>query len=130
MSMRFDLAIRGGTVATASGLFKADVGIKAGRIVALDERITEATQTIDATGRYVTPGGVDTHCHIDEPPEGDAVAPGSFQTESASALAGGTTTIVPFVVQQSALTMREAVDAYKRKASGSRIDYSFHFLAI
>lgn len=127
-AMSFDLVIRGGTVATCSEVAKCDIGVKEGRIVALADRLTNAARVIDAAGHYVTPGGVDTHCHIEEPAAGDEVIAGSFETETASAIAGGTTTIIPFVVQQTDLTMRQSVDAYKLKAMRSRIDFSFHLI--
>ena len=64
----FDLVIRGGTVATAVDTFTADVGIRDGRIVALGDSLSgaDATREIDATGRWVLPGGIEAHCHIEQ----------------------------------------------------------------
>src|SRR3546814_15259209 len=64
----FDVIVRGGTVVTASETMRADVGVKDGRIVALAERLAgSAARVVDATGRYVRPGGIDSHCHIEQP---------------------------------------------------------------
>jgi dihydropyrimidinase len=60
----FDLAIRGGTVVTASDTVRADVGVRGGRIVAVAEGIADAARVIDASGLLVLPGGIDSHVHI------------------------------------------------------------------
>ena len=62
--MTHDLAIRGGTLATATETFRADIGIRDGRIVTIAEAITDAQDVIDATGKIVMPGGIEAHCHI------------------------------------------------------------------
>jgi dihydropyrimidinase len=65
--MTFDTIIRGGTVATASDTFACDVGISDGRIAALGHDLGDAGHTIDATGRLVLPGGIDSHVHFSQP---------------------------------------------------------------
>jgi dihydropyrimidinase len=71
--MALDPVIRNGTVATAGDVVRCDIGIRDGRIVALGEQLAAARQVIDATGRLVTPGGIDNHCHMDQQPwEGQA----------------------------------------------------------
>ncbi len=65
--MSLDLVIRNADVATASERFRADIGVRDGRIVALAEGLPEAAREYDAGGRLVTPGGVDAHCHLDQP---------------------------------------------------------------
>ena len=62
----YDLVVRNGTVATASDVFAADIGIVAGRIVTIGAKLTAGRREIDAQGRIVTPGGVDSHCHIEQ----------------------------------------------------------------
>ena len=62
----FDLVVRNGTLVTATDSFCADVGVRGGRIVALAEDLPRAAQEIDAAGRLVLPGGVDSHCHIEQ----------------------------------------------------------------
>jgi hypothetical protein len=64
---RFETVIRGGTVVTASDTFEADVGISEGKIQAIGRNLPDGEKTIDAKGRLVLPGGVDGHCHLDQP---------------------------------------------------------------
>jgi dihydropyrimidinase len=132
--MNFDTVIRGGVVATASDVVRADIGITDGRIVAMAERLTGGERTIDATGLLVLPGGVEAHCHLDQPQapglasKGAVMADG-FRTGSISAAFGGTTTIIPFCVQHRGVSLTGAVDDYHRRAAGqSVIDYGFHLI--
>ncbi|MBM3368187.1 MAG: dihydropyrimidinase, partial [Betaproteobacteria bacterium] len=62
----FDLTIRNGTVATAAETSRCDLGIRGGKIVAMAERLPAGARDIDAAGRYVLPGGIDSHCHIEQ----------------------------------------------------------------
>lgn len=130
----FDLIIRGGTVATAGDTFRSDVGIRDGKIAALGLDLTGATQTIDATGKLVLPGGIDAHCHLDQPraeglASGGAVMADDFESGSLSAVFGGTTTIVPFAVQHRGQSVCAAVEDYHRRAQDkSYIDYAFHLI--
>ena len=63
----FDLVLRNARVATASDTFEADIGIRGGRIAQLGLALPRGEREIDAAGRVVTPGGVDAHCHLDQP---------------------------------------------------------------
>ena len=72
----YDLVVRGGKVATGFGTARCDIGIRGGRIAALAERIEGAAATLDAGGLLVLPGGVDSHCHIEEPSRGGYVSTG------------------------------------------------------
>jgi len=63
----FDLVLRNGTCATASDTFRADIGIRNGRIAAIGEALDRGAREIDATDRLILPGGVDSHCHLDFP---------------------------------------------------------------
>jgi len=100
----FDLAIRGGTVVTASDTFRADVGVRAGRIVALAAEIEGASREIDASGLLVLPGGIDSHVHIAQPSSPGVVMADDFA--SATAAAGGNTCIMPFALQQRGTSLR------------------------
>ncbi|MCX4820319.1 dihydropyrimidinase [Streptomyces sp. NBC_01142] len=126
--------IRGGLVITASEETHADVLIEDGRIAALAAHGTTAAEswtadrTIDATGKYVIPGGVDAHTHM-ELPFGGTFASDSFETGTRAAAWGGTTTIIDFAVQSVGHGLREGLDAWYAKAdSKCAIDYAFHMI--
>lgn len=129
MTQHFDLVIRGGTIATASDIFEADIGIRAGKIIALSADLPEGMQVIDASGKLVLPGGVDAHCHFDQPTTDGSVMADDFDSGPRSAAFGGTTTIIPFACQQKGQSLRAAVDDYHQRADGkSVIDYAFHLI--
>ncbi|MFF6994910.1 dihydropyrimidinase [Streptomyces sp. NPDC008313] len=126
--------IRGGLVVTASDETHADVLIEDGRIAALAATGTPAAEawtaarTIDATGKYVIPGGVDPHTHM-EMPFGGTYAADTFETGTRAAAWGGTTTIVDFAIQSVGHTLREGLDAWNAKADGRcAVDYGFHMI--
>ena len=62
----YDLVVRNGTVTTASDVFRADIGVIDGRIATIGARLGSGRREINAEGRIVTPGGVDSHCHIEQ----------------------------------------------------------------
>ena len=125
----FDLIIRGGTVATAADTTQCDVGIRGGKVVALAESLDGAAETIDATGKLVLPGGIDSHCHIDQPGSHGVHSADDFESGSISAACGGTTTIIPFAAQYKGQSLRAVVDDYHRRAEGKAvIDYAFHLI--
>ncbi len=125
----FDLVIRNGRVATGSDEFLADIGIKDGHITALGEIPSKGTREIDATDKLVLPGGVDAHCHLDQP-SGDGIKMADdFVTGPRSAAFGGTTTILPFACQEKGQSLRAAVTDYHARAAGkSVIDFAFHLI--
>ncbi|KQT11407.1 dihydropyrimidinase [Ramlibacter sp. Leaf400] len=124
-----DLVIRNARVATASDTFACDIGIRGGRIALLGEGLPAGAREVDAAGRTVTPGGVDAHCHLDQPMEGPAKMADDFATGSRSAACGGTTTIIPFAAQMKGQSLRAAVADYHARAEGkSCIDYAFHLI--
>lgn len=124
----FDLVIRGGTVATASDVFVADVGIIDGKVATLGKGIGKGQREIDARYRLVLPGGVDTHCHIEEPPVGQVHNADSFLSATSSAAAGGTTSVISFCTQEKGGTITKNLREYHRKAEQSLIDYGFHMI--
>jgi dihydropyrimidinase len=126
--------IRGGLVITASDEIHADVLIEDGRIAALAASGTPAAEAftaekvIDATGKYVIPGGVDGHTHM-EMPFGGTTAADTFETGTRAAAWGGTTTIVDFAIQSVGGSLRDGLDAWHAKAEGNcAIDYAFHMI--
>jgi dihydropyrimidinase len=125
----FDTVIRNGVIATASDVFPADVGIAGGVIAALGRSLAPARREIDAAGRYVLPGGIDAHCHFDQPMRGGVTLADDFLSGPISAAHGGTTTVVPFACQQAGQSIRAAVEDYHRRAAGKPvIDYAFHLI--
>ncbi len=125
----FDTIIRGGTVATASDTFAADLGIRDGRIAALGHDLGEAAEVIDASGRLVLPGGIDSHVHFAQPSGPGIVMADGFETGTRSAAFGGNTTVMPFCVQQKGESLREALKGYHAQAEGRcHVDVSFHLV--
>lgn len=125
----FDLVIRNARIATAADQFDADIGITGGRIMALAQHLPAAPREIDAAGRVVTPGGVDAHCHLDQPMPAPVRMADDFDTGTRAAACGGTTTVIPFAAQEKGQSLRAAVDDYHRRADGkSHVDYAFHLI--
>ncbi len=125
----FDLVVRNGTVATAADITRCDVGIRDGRIVALADSLDGGADTIDATGRLVLPGGIDSHCHIAQSGSFGVETADDFDSGTISAACGGTTTIIPFAAQGKGQSLRAVVDAYHARAEGKAvIDYAFHLI--
>ncbi|MCK8787453.1 dihydropyrimidinase [Roseomonas sp. NAR14] len=124
----FDLAVRGGLVATGCGTTRCDIGVKDGRVVALGERLADAARTVDAGGLLVLPGGVDSHCHIEQPDPDGTVYEETFLTGSRSAFAGGTTSVVCFVPGWKGASLAERVADYEKRAATGMLDYGFHLV--
>jgi dihydropyrimidinase len=121
--------IRGGTVATAADAFVADLGVRDGRIVAIGAALGRGRKELDAGGKWVLPGGIDAHCHIDQPTSDGTVCADDFRSGTIAAACGGTTTIVPFAVQAKGQSVRAAVQDYHERARGKAvIDYAFHLI--
>ena len=127
--MTFDVVIRGGTVATASDTFACDVAIRDGRIVALGHDLGPAAEVIDATGKLVLPGGIDSHVHFAQPSGPDVVMADDFASGTRSAAFGGNTMVLPFCMQEKGQSLRAALKAYHAKAEGEcYVDVSFHLV--
>ena len=130
--------IKNGLVVTAEGSFEADVLVADGTIEAVTRRAAGAVEsalaglvadeTIDATGKYVVPGGIDGHTHF-ELPFGGTFAKDTFETGTKAAAHGGTTTIIDFAVQPKGHALREGLDVWMAKAEGHAVlDYAFHMI--
>jgi len=129
MAENFDLVVRNGTIATASDIIRCDVGIRDGRIVAMAEDVGPGTRELDASGKLVLPGGVDSHCHIEQASSSGVMTADDFYTGTVSACFGGTTTVIPFAAQMRGQSLREVVDAYHACAGPKAvIDYAFHLI--
>jgi dihydropyrimidinase len=123
------LLIRGGTVVNADREFTADVLCVDGRIAAVGPRAQElapaGVQTLDASGQYLLPGGIDPHTHMQLPFMG-TVTMDDFFTGTAAGLAGGTTSIIDFVIPNPQQPLMEAYQQWRGWAEKSAADYSFH----
>jgi dihydropyrimidinase len=120
--------IRGGTVVTATETTKADVVIEAEKVAAIGVGIpVQADVEIDATDRYVMPGGVDVHTHMDLP-FGGSFCSDDFETGTRAAAFGGTTTIVDFAVQDHGEGLRPGLDRWFEKAERSCTDFGLHMI--
>ena len=127
--MAFDLVVRTGTIVTAADTFRGDIGVVDGRVAVLGTALGRAEREIDATDLLVMPGGVDAHCHIDEPPYRGATVADDFASATRAAACGGTTTIVPFANQIAGLSLHGAVEDYHLRARDKAlIDYAFHII--
>ncbi|WP_119070294.1 dihydropyrimidinase [Rubrobacter indicoceani] len=117
----------GGTVVTAEGSFDADVLVEDEKIVAVGTDLSyEVAETIDVSGKLLMPGFIDGHTHMDMP-FGGTVTADDWATGTAAALAGGTTTIVDFSLQDVDGSLGDAVDTWHEKARGKAlVDYGFH----
>jgi dihydropyrimidinase len=128
----FDLVIRNAHVATATDVFDCDIGVRDGRIAALASDLARQSQSrreIDAAGRWVLPGGIDGHCHLDQPMSDGSKMADDFLSGTRSAACGGTTTVIPFACQFKGQSLQAAVDDYHRRAEGKAvIDYAFHLI--
>jgi dihydropyrimidinase len=125
----YDLVIRGGTVATATDIFKSDVGIVGETITGIGRRLPAGAREIDAEGKLVLPGGVDAHCHIEQLSGGGLMNADTFESATRSAAFGGTTTVISFAAQHKGLRLKQVVEEYAGLASrGAIIDYAFHLM--
>jgi len=126
------LLIRNGRVITASDDYQADVYCENGTIAAIGKDLPAhrftADRTIDATGQYVIPGGIDVHTHLNMP-FGGTTSADDFESGTIAAAFGGTTSLIDFAIQYRGQTMRHALDDWMTRADGKAvIDYGFHMI--
>ncbi len=126
---RFDLVIRGGTVATAADVVRCDIGVSQGRIAALASDLPRGKNEIDAEALIVAPGGVDGHCHMDQPMPAPMKMADDFASGTLSAACGGTTTVIPFAAQVKGQSIAAALEDYHARADArAYVDYAFHLI--
>ena len=125
---RYPIVVRNANVVTAAGAQRCDIGIRDGRIAALAQGLRGAEE-IDARGRNVLPGGVDGHCHLDQPMPPPMKMADDFESGTRSAACGGTTTVIPFAAQAKGGSLAAAVHDYHFRARGKAlVDYAFHLI--
>jgi len=125
----FDLVIRGGTVATEADTMQADVGIRGETVAALGRDLAPGRSEIDARGKLVLPGGVDSHAHIEQLSASGLMNADTFHSATTAAAFGGTTTVIPFAAQHVGMSLAKVVEDYHRLAErGAVIDYAFHMI--
>jgi dihydropyrimidinase len=126
--MPFDTLIVNGSVVTATDTYAADVAILDGKIAAIAQSLPRdgAGRLLDARNKYVMPGGIDVHTHLDMP-FGGTTSADDFESGTRAAAFGGTTTLIDFAIQYKGQPLRAAFDAWMQKASAkATTDYAFH----
>jgi len=125
----FELTVRNATVATAADTFETDIGVAGGRIAAIGNGLAPGKRDIDARGKLVLPGGVDSHCHVEQLSSTGKMCADDFYTATVAAAFGGTTTIIPFAAQHRGDSITSVVDDYARRAAEKAVvDYGFHLI--
>jgi len=125
----FDLTLHQGRIVTADADVVGDIGIADGRIQAIAQQLPAGKRAIDARGKLVMPGGIDSHCHVEQLSGMGVMCADDWYSASVSAAFGGTTTIVPFAAQHRGDSLREASEAYAALAAAkSVLDYSYHLI--
>lgn len=121
------LLIKGGTVVTHEQTFKADVLCDGDKIAAVGQNldVPAGTQTVDASGKYIMPGGIDPHCHMQLPFMG-TTATDDYESGSAAALAGGTTSIIDFAIPNPGQSLLETYHNWREWGQKSMANYSLH----
>jgi dihydropyrimidinase len=123
------ILIKNGTVVTAVDQYKGDVLVEDEKITLIGTSLDiAADKTIDATGKYVLPGGIDVHTHLDMP-FGGTTSADDFETGTRAAAFGGTTSVVDFAIQYRGQTLHHAWETWMKKAEGKAVvDYGFHMI--
>ena len=116
--------IKGGTIVTADRTYKADVKIEDGKITEIGDNLA-GDETLDATGCYVMPGGIDPHTHLEMPFMG-TYSSDDFESGTRAALSGGTTMVVDFALPSPGQSLLEALQMWDNKSTRANCDYSFH----
>jgi dihydropyrimidinase len=121
--------IKSGTVVTATDQYRGDVLVEGETIAVIGTALDiHADKVIDATGKYVLPGGIDVHTHLDMP-FGGSTSADDFETGTVAAAHGGTTSVVDFAIQYKGQTLHHAWETWMKKAEGRAvIDYGFHMI--
>lgn len=125
----FDTLIQNGTVVTASETLQADVGIKDGKVAAVGQNLPkDGAKVYDAAGKFLIPGGIDAHTHMEFPFMATTSAD-DFESGTMAAACGGITTIIDFALQNQGQSLEQTYKAWHKKADGKAVvDYGFHMI--
>lgn len=127
--MTYDLIIKNGALVSPDGIQDAEIGVVQGKIAAIGNQIGTARQVIDAQGKLVLPGGIDSHVHLDQIAAPGLVMGDDFASGTRSAVWGGNTTVLPFCQPQPGQGLRDALKDYHERAAGNCFcDVSFHLI--
>jgi dihydropyrimidinase len=127
MSDPFDLLITGGQIVTPEGVITGDIAVRGEQITAIGTNLGPAKTTVDAAGKYVMPGGIDPHAHIEQMSGMGVMNADTFETATQSAALGGTTSVISFAAQAKGERLAQTVADYSARATrGALIDYAFH----
>ena len=118
------IVIKNGTVVTADLTYKADVLVDGGRIIEIGQGLS-GDETLDATGCYVMPGGIDPHTHLEMPFMGTYSAD-DFESGTRAAVSGGTTMVVDFVLPAPGQGLLDGLQMWHNKSTRANCDYSYH----
>jgi len=126
----YDLIVRNAKIVTEDRQTEGDIGVKDGRIAAIEPGIKgKGDREIDAGGKFVLPGGIDSHVHVEQRSGFGIMCADDFYTGTVSAAFGGTTTIIPFAAQHRGMSLRKVVNDYHEAATPKAvIDYAFHLI--
>ncbi len=127
--MELDLVIRDGEVVLPEGPRRCDVGVRDGLIATIGQGLG-ADHEIDASGRLILPGGIDSHCHIEQESSlGGVMTADDFASATRSAAFGGNTAVIPFACQRKGDSLTEVVEGYRALAEAkAHIDFTFHLM--
>ncbi|MEM9348830.1 MAG: dihydropyrimidinase [Pseudomonadota bacterium] len=127
MGSSIDTVIHGGQVVTPNGIIVGDVAIAKGSITSIGPQLSDAKDHISAEGKWVMPGGVDPHAHIEQMSGMGQWNADTFETATRSAAMGGTTSVISFAAQAGGQSIADTVADYAKRAErGAMIDYAFH----
>ncbi|MFZ3116892.1 MAG: dihydropyrimidinase, partial [Variovorax sp.] len=127
--MAFDLVIRNGRIVAGNTVVEGDIGVRNGVIATIGNALPRGTRDIDAAGRWVLPGGIDSHCHVEQLSGMGLMGADDFHSATVSAAFGGTTTIIPFAAQHRGMSIPAVVADYAQRAAAKAvIDYGFHLI--
>jgi dihydropyrimidinase len=127
--MNYELVVRGGRIVSEGRVIDGDLAVRDGRIAAIGKGLAAGDREIDAAGRWVLPGGIDSHCHVEQRSGMGMMCADDFYSATVSAAFGGTTTIVPFAAQHRDMTIPEVLADYSQRAAAKAVvDYGFHLI--